>query len=229
MVDAIRIQSHIYKGYGKAAERLGLPFSIKRPTSTTDPLENEVGVVKVSLNAEDFRYGKPNKYGKPTWYAVMDGTTSRVGDYLVGADLAGRPQIFFIATQQPLLPILVVECNGSIRISRTTASVGEVGPTSYSGVCDDSGDAEDVIGKADGEGWPASLIFGTGRLKNDSAMPAGTFEQLVWQIRLPASIPDDIVITPGDILTDDLNRKFVTNGAEKTALGWRVNATEVHK
>src|ERR1700722_19714522 len=55
----------------------------------------------VSLNAEDMKYGKPNKYGKPTWYALVDGTNLEVGDYFVGPE-----GTFFVATLQPLLPIL---------------------------------------------------------------------------------------------------------------------------
>src|SRR5207253_1029458 len=40
---------------------------------TFDQPGNYLFTLKVSLNAEDMKYGRPNKYAKATWYALVDG------------------------------------------------------------------------------------------------------------------------------------------------------------
>src|ERR1700722_10498415 len=104
-MDAATIQARIYGGYGKAASFIGQTYSVYRANSASNPTAggNLVTTLPVSLNAEDMKYGKPNKYGKATWYALLDGSRTRVGDYLVGPG-----GTFFIAAMQLLLPILAV-------------------------------------------------------------------------------------------------------------------------
>jgi hypothetical protein len=43
-----------------------------------------------------------------------------------------------------------------------------------------------------------------------------------WNILLPAIAR--IVLSPGDLITDDLNRTAVIAGSELTDLGWRISA-----
>ena len=121
------IQARVWYGYAKSAAILGANYQFYRPAGNIllegggnlllesgGNLREEtqgfpgspVATLPVSLNAEDMKYGKPNKYGKATWYALVDGTSIEVGDYFVGP--LGT---FFIAAMQPLVPILVVECN----------------------------------------------------------------------------------------------------------------------
>jgi hypothetical protein len=71
------------------------------------------------------------------------------------------------------------------------------------------------------EGWPASVL-GENRssgsatnLPTDQAIP-------YWNILLPAIA--HVVLSPGDLVTDDLNRTAAIAGSELTDLGWRVSA-----
>src|ERR1700760_550090 len=135
-MDGQRLQEILWRGYARSAMILGDCYAFYRPSDGDTPtawgsangLANQILSQSVSLNAEDMKYSKPNKYGKPTWYAVMDGSDLQPGDYLIG------PQgTFFIAALQPLLPILVVECNRVVSISRVTAQA-TVGAGEYGGM-----------------------------------------------------------------------------------------------
>lgn len=222
-MDGPTAQARIYRGYGIAAEKIGLPYVQYRPQSAAPPIvdANKLATLPASFNAEDFTYMRPNKYGKPTWFAIVDGSQTQVGDYLVGA--AGT---YFIAGQQPLLPILAVECNRSIRIGRM-ADQGDAGFVGYSG---DVQSAEvDVLGTAAtggtfGAGWPASILLG-GRSDKDTVLPSSVKQSGVV-ILLPVSVP--VQILESDIVQDDLGRNFAIYAAELTDLGWRLQANEEH-
>jgi hypothetical protein len=51
---------------------------------------NALTPLKMTLNACDMKYSKPNVYGKATWYGIFDGTQGQVGDYFVGIGDAVR-------------------------------------------------------------------------------------------------------------------------------------------
>ncbi len=221
-MDAAKLQSRIYKGYGKAAKRLGVSYDIARPIYPANPLGNIVGSLLASFNAEDWKYIKPNKYGKATWYGLFDATTTQVGDYLLG------PQgPFFIAAQQLHLSVLCVGCNRSVALMRAPEGASAVGAQAYGGVCASESGA--ALGDIDSNGcmvsgWPASVLFG-GRQAHGTELPMSV-SNACFQILLPASVPE--VISASDIFVDDLGRRFQADACELTDLGWRVNAKEVH-
>lgn len=221
-MDAATLQNRIYKGYGKAALRLGLAYSIYRPANASDPLATVLQTLPASFNAEDFGYKKPNKYGTPTWYAILDGSVTKPGDYLQGAG-----GTFFIAAQQLNLPILVVECNRTLCMKRQTAPAG-VGAVGYGGATVAA--STDVLGQtnADGslqKGWPASVLLKGKADTTGTDIPSAT-KNVGWFILLPPSVP--ITLQAGDILVDDLGRRYGVQGAELTDLGWRLMAREDH-
>lgn len=231
-MDSATLQNKIYAGYAKAALRIGPVYTQYRPGGAGNPLAAPLATFNASFNAEDMKYGRPNKYGAPTWYGIFDGRLTQVGDYLVGPG-----ETYFIAAQQLTLPILCVECNRTVRVTRPAAPVpistaGGVSVLPYAGVCDSPGESVDVLGISPANnggvfvGWPCSILFGKGRLKNTDALPSGTSEQTGWLILLPPSVP--IIFQAGDRLIDDLGRMYVVNGAEQTDLGWRIAAIEVH-
>lgn len=221
-MDAATLQNRIYRGYGKAAARLGLPNVVSRPTSAADPLANVIGTLPCSFNAEDWKYVKPNKYGRPTWYGLFDASTTQAGDYLVG------PQgTFFIAAQQLHLSVLCVECNRSIALLRQPAPSASTGAQPYGGVC--IAESEPGLGTLDPsgalvKGWPCSILIG-GRTEKGGTLPMST-KDAGWQILLPKSVP--LVLRASDVLLDDLGRRYVLEAAELSDLGWRCNAKEVH-
>lgn len=214
-MDGATLQARIYAGYGKAALRIGQQYAQYRPSGAGNPLESSLASLYVSFNAEDMLYGRPNKYGKPTWYALLDGTKTQPGDYLTGPG-----GTFFIAAQQQALPVLAVECNAKVRISRMAAPTA-AGAVGYGGVVESA--AVDVLGSA-AAGWPASVLIG-GR-SDKIVSTAMSVKSSGWQILLPPSVP--IAIAQGDVLHDDMGRRYAVYAAELTDLGWRLNANEEH-
>jgi len=210
-MNAAKLQQKVYAGYAKAAKRIGPDFDLYRPGSAANPLEsgNKVTTLPASFNAEDMAYGRPNKYGKPTWFALVDGAQTQVGDYLTNGS-----QTFFIAAQQTILPILAVECNRTISVMRPAQS-GDVGVQAYGGDIDDT---ETALMTA----WPASVLQGT-KGEKESVLPGDTRTPW-WAILMPAW--PDVILRSGDVMTDDIERRYVISSAELTDLGWRITATQ---
>lgn len=214
-MDGARLNGLIYKGMGRAAAHIGTPCSVFRPQNPTAPFTNQIGTLNVAFNAADPKYGKPNLYGKPVWFADMDGTLTQPGDYLArNSDQA----IWFIAAQQQLLPIVAVECNAQIVVRRQSPASG-FGAEPYSGIIDPSF----VLGTIDSP-WPASILVG-GRALAAAGLPADVKES-GWKILLPVSIP--LILLAGDRLDDQAGRSFWVESAELTDLGWRLSANEAH-
>ncbi|MDE2354163.1 MAG: hypothetical protein KGL17_03980 [Betaproteobacteria bacterium] len=216
-MDGATIQQRIYAGRAKAAARIGLACAQYRPLSAAAPLGNLIGTVLAAFNSGDSNYRAPNLPGDPIWYADLDGRLTQPGDYLVRA-LDG--QTWFIAGQQQLLPIIAVNCNRSLMVSRDvrTPTVGAVG---YSGLAPAT--LTPVLG-APGKLWPASVLAGP-KKESSSGLPAGV-KNANWKVMLPPSVP--VTIYPGDILTDDLGQRYSVEAAEQTDTGWRITAFEAH-
>lgn len=216
-MDAATIQAKIYAGRAKAAQRIGLDCNQFRPLTASAPLGNQVGTLMAAFNSGDNTYRNPNLPGDAIWYGDFDGRQTLPGDYLVRV---ADSQAFYIAAQQQLLPIICVECNRSVHIVRmqAPASVGAVG---YGGVT--AGNETDVLGTASAL-WPASILLG-GKSQQAAGLPADV-RNSGWRILLPPSVPT--VIKAGDLITDDLGKRYAIDGAELTDLGWRINAQEVH-
>jgi hypothetical protein len=216
-MDGATIQQRIYAGRAKAALRIGLACSQYRPLAAGAPLGNLIGTILAAFNAGDSAYKVPNLPGDPLWYADLDGRVTQPGDYLKRV-VDGAT--WFVAAQQQLLPIICVDCNRSIRITREN-SVGAVGAVPYSGKLPTT--ETDILG-APGALWPASILQG-GRKDPAAGLPAGV-KNAGWKMMLPPSAP--VVIQAADIVTDDLGRRYAIDSAELTDMGWRINANEVH-
>lgn len=210
-MDAAKLQKKVYAGYGKAALRIGPLFSLYRPSSPINPFQyGPVASLNASFNAEDMKYGRPNKYGKPTWFCLVDGTQTQVGDYLIN-----DTQTFFIAAMQPILPILAVDCNRTINVLRPQQQTG-LGAVGYGGDTDEN---ETPLMT----GWPASVLQGTKGEKGEVNLP-GDVRNPWWQMLFPAF--QDVNLRTGDIITDDLQRRYIVSSAEKTDLGWRLTSQQ---
>lgn len=170
---------------------------------------NLLFTLPVSLNAEDMSYGKPNKYGKATWYALVDGTDLEVGLYFKGAG-----GTFFIAAMQALLPIYVVECNRTVLIARPQTQTG-VGIGPYGGNTDNT---QDVIVYT----RPCSILLGTKGEKSEAGLPGDTRSPWV-AILMPYAGVD---IRTDDTLIDDLGKRYTVSGCEQTDAGYRITAMQ---
>lgn len=214
-MDGNTIQQRIYAGRGKAARRIGLPCRVLRPLIASAPLTNLISTLPAAFNATDSKYTRANLYGKPVWYVDIDGRYTAPGDYLVRISDGA---IWFIAAQQQILPIVAVECNRRIKISRQ-ASATTCGVGGYSGLQDPT----DYLGTADSL-WPASILIG-GRALSAIGLPSDV-KEAGWRILLPPSVP--VPIAAGDIIADDLERRFAVESAEQTDMGWRLTVNEAH-
>jgi hypothetical protein len=229
-MDAAQINALIYQGRAIAASIIGTPYVVSRPIDPADPLGNPVATLYAAFNAADNKYGKPGLYGKPIWFADMDGSQVDVGDYLAEAACAPpvERQIYFVAGLQSLLPIVVVKCNSALRLLRTNDPGGtQIGAGPYSGKTDAWDGATDVLGcKAPFVGWPCSMVLGKGAERFTGAVPSSPRTMPGWEIMLPPSVPAQIVL--GDRFADMTGRFYSVQQAELSELGWRVIAAEVH-
>jgi hypothetical protein len=236
MANQASIQASIWRGYARAAAKLGAPYQFYRPHAGNFP-GNRTVCIPVSLNAEDMKYGKPRGYAKATFYLLADGTHIRVGDYCLSqsqasltidvpwedrfggvigesmaVDFPPPPEMFFIAAMQPLLPILTVLCNRTVSIGRVTAPAGITAP-SYGGMTRDN--ATPYV-----KGIPCSIIQGTKGEKGQVNLPGDTRAPW-WTILMPASVGS---VKYGDLIIDDLGTRYVVSSSELTALGYRITA-----
>ena len=218
---AHKLNSLINKGRGKAALKIGLDYKIYRPSGAVDPMTAQVATIRAAFNNQDNAYKRPNMPNSPFWNGDFDGRITQVGDYLVAR--CPPADIKFILSQQSLLPIVCVDCNTSIRITRS-AGHGSVGAGAYGGVCADN--SVYVVGGGSGAGsyWPCSLLLSGGK-DGKSELPGGTVNA-GYRVMLPASIPVDI--HTADTLTDDRGNRYTVQAAEKQDSGWRLNVVEAH-
>lgn len=212
-MDGEKLISNVYAGYGKAAKRIGFDYAVYRPSQSPSdpPLDNAnllLESLKVSPNQKG-DYKVPNSYGVAIWWSYHDGSETLVGDYLVG-----RMGTFFIAAQQDLLPIMLVNCNRVVTITRPAPADG-IGAVDYQGY---TTDATDTLMTE----WPASIL--QGREKDQNIVPMDT-KLPSWQILLPAQA--GVVLRTSDIITDDLGHRYGIGSAEQTDLGWRLTAIQL--
>jgi hypothetical protein len=211
-MNGTKLNTLVYKGYAKAATKIGTPYQHYRPLSATNPLAsgNRLADMPVSLNANDPQYSRPNMYGKATWYAVADGSQLQVGDYIVGIE-----GTLFVAALQQLLPIYMVDCNRTISILRPQIGLS-VGALPYSG--DTQGNEVMLM-----QSWPASVLQGSKGEKNETNLP-GDVKTPWWAVLVPYF--PGVTLQTSDVIVDDLGRRMIISGAELTDLGWRMTCMQ---
>jgi hypothetical protein len=206
-MDARTLQDRMTKGLGVAARKLGEPFTVFRPAGPLQPTapQNRVIVLFAAFRAEGGGTGRAPDYGQPLWWGTFDASYTRPGDYLVCG-----PQVYFVASQIPGLPVQCVRTNRVVTILRPapTASGG------YNGFYATPGDI--VI-----DGWPASLLEAGGRAGDakPNEMRFGA-----WTLLLPAlPAPPQVA----DVVTDDFCSTYVVTAAEQSELGWRLLVRQI--
>jgi hypothetical protein len=205
-----KLQDRLYLGFGLSARHVGESADAFRPTGPLNPLDVQnrflrLPAVFVSTKGNVTR---TNLYGDALWHGIFDASYTRVGDYIVMG-----PSKFFVASQAPLLPVLCVKTNRVISILRPNTQCTSV-IDAYGGYT--LGNSATLM-----QGWPASVLgenrtsAASAGLPTDSSIP-------YWNILLPAIV--HVILSPGDLITDDLNRTGVIAGTELTDLGWRISA-----
>jgi hypothetical protein len=206
------IQDRIRWGLNVAARKVGRTTDVYRPSGFAAPISpsNRFLRLHAAFSGPDNRFLAPNGYGAAMWHGVFDAAYTQVGDYLVQDS-----QIWFIAAQQDLLPVLCVRADRFISFSRSDAP-STAGVNSYSGVTADTNTPLLT-------GWPASIlgVGGAGQpaadLPSDQSVP-------YWTVLMPAF--GDVVLLPADRMQDDLGRNATVAAAELTSLGWRITVQQ---
>jgi hypothetical protein len=213
-MDGATLQAKLYRGYARAAQKAGLAFSQFRSTGTTNPLS---GTPLATLNAlftpahhGEFGTRHAGDHDVALWHTLIDGTQTAVGDYL-----AGNSATFFIAAQQPLLPILAVRCTHVVDVRRM-AGASSAGVNPYGG---DTRAGETAILT----GFPGWLARGGIGGETQARLP-GDIGERGFRILLPP-VPVELYVS--DIVVDAEGLRYVVAAVEKSDLGLRLWATQV--
>jgi len=215
-MDAARLQTKVSAGYAKSAQRIGYAFTVYRPAGAGNPIVpgNIVGGpinAAFTPRASGFNFQITSDYKQPLFHGLFDATSINVGDYM---HLAGHGAYFVIA-KPDLAPILCVQCNNTVSVSRPAGPSG-YGVTSYIG---DTAATETPVMTS----FPASVIF-EARGKNSGAQLPLDDVKPYFIVLLPALAGVDI--RTSDIITDSDTpaRRYIVAGSELSPLGWRIMA-----
>lgn len=205
-----KAQDRFYLGLGACARHMGEPSDAFRPCGASDPLDQRNRYLRLPAAFVSARGngGHTNVYGEALWHGLFDASYTRAGDYVVA-----RAVTYFIASQAPLLPVLCVRTNRTISVSRASIQTNPA----LNGYCGYTPNTRLPLM----EQWPASVL-GDGRAGQASAGLPTDQGVPIWDILVPAFA--DVVLAPGDFVTDDLGRTAIIVGSELTNLGWRISA-----
>ncbi|HUB90955.1 MAG TPA: hypothetical protein VMA74_14615 [Dyella sp.] len=207
-MDGNTLQGKLYAGYAAAAQRIGISFAQYRPTVGTPALGigNQVGSVLAAFDTGPFAFTKPQDYGKATWTCLADGRLLLPGDYL-----SASSGTYFIASMQPLLPIMAVLCNRTVTVWRPQQQAA-IGPLGYGGSTQTN---ETAIADA----FPASVLAASKTGHAPTNLPGDVPD--AWYTLLLPGLPGGMQMLAHDVVTDDLNNRYVLSSVELSGLGWR--------
>jgi hypothetical protein len=207
-----RLQDRIAWGANIAARAAGAWADAYRPSGPNEPIAPEKRYLRLPALFTGFRgkFERPLGFGETVAYGIFDSEYTRPGDYIALNDA-----VWFILSQDPLLPVLCARATRVVSFSRPTAPAS-TGVNAYGGVTS-------TTTTPLASGWPASITGASGagepsaRLPTDIGIP-------YWIVLLP-EVPT-VTFLPTDLLTDDLGRQAVVSAAEKTQLGWRLTVKQ---
>ena len=210
-MDVDHLQDRLYWGLNRVANKIGRITDAYRSKGDSNPLDrsNRFLQLHAAFSRTDGNFTQPVGYEAALWRGYFDASYTRVGDYLVH-----QHEVWFIAAQHSLLPILCVRTNRVISVTRqiipTTSTSSSTSPTVTS---------IKVISR-----WPVSML-GTGT-------EGRPITELPGDTRIPTSIAllpaiHRQVLQPADVITDELGTTGIVVAAELSDLGWRLNVRAV--
>lgn len=196
-----------------AARLTGAQTEAYRPTGPSDPLlpQNRYLRLNATFTSVGSHLGNAVGYGTALWNGIFDAAYTQPGDYLVRND-----GIWFIAAQQPLLPVLCVLTDRVVSFSRPAAQVN-TGVNEYGGIT--AASLTPLL-----ENWPASVITGSTGGRPDAGLPSDG--SVPYSTVLLPAIPG-VTLRVADLMSDDLGRSATIAAAELSALGWRLTVKQV--
>ncbi len=210
-MNADRMQDMVARGLGRAATMLGAWCDAYRPATARCPLDPAHRFLRLqaAFAPPDGRFTKPVGHDEAVWTGIFDSAYTRVGDYIVrdGAD----PGVWFVAAQQPSLPVLCIRTTGVVGLRRAAAAIAP-GANGYGGINRET--ASVLL-----QDWPAAVLASRGA-GLDAALP-GDATDGSWRVLLPV-LPKGINLRSGDLMLDDAGRAGVVTSAEASALGWKL-------
>ena len=129
-MDQLCLQDRIHWGLNVAAQAIGVPTDAYRPAGPSEPLCPVNRFLRLHAVFCGVRGGfeRANEYEHPLWSGIFDAAYTRVGDYLVQST-----GTWFVAAQQPLLPVLCVRADRVVSFTRAAAPTAS-GVNTYGGV-----------------------------------------------------------------------------------------------
>lgn len=209
-MDGTKLQQLAWKGYAKAAQKIGFVYSQYRATTAIDPISSPYLITNnflASFNVS-WDYMKNNKYGNAVFNTVADGAQLLVGDYLIDF------RKFFVIAIDECLPIISVECNATGTFKRPTQPTAK-GDAGYVGYEPFNPTFSEVIM----QNIPLSILAQTGRGRsNPTNLPMDTSWPR-WTVLLPKLGSVDIRVGDALEIGNDL---YLIDSNELTEFGWRL-------
>lgn len=209
-MNGLFLQDRLYRAAGRTGAIIGGSCDLYRPRGSDTPLSpaNRILRLPAAFLPLDGSFKRPVSRSEPIWEGFFDGAYTQPGDLLVRhADQA----VFFIAAQQPMLPVLCVRALRMINLARP-ATAKSAGLNIYGGTVS-------ATNALFAHAWPASILMaagaGTGAAHLQVEIPPGN-----WQLLLPPSL--NARIRGGDVVTDDQARTGIVANAELTDQGWHL-------
>ncbi len=207
------VQGQIDFGRGQVARVLGYNYAVYRCAVANNPITSGhlLHAALLVSPTQKGRYNAPNTFGNSIWWSYHDGTQTQPGDYLVG-----RGSTFYVASQQDLLQIQLVQCNRVLTFSRVAEPSG-AGFVGYAG--ETASDTPTIM-----QNWPASVLQGSKGEHNPTGLPLDV-KNPWWLALLPAV--SGVKLLLGDTVTDEDSNTYWIHQAELTDLGWRLKLMQV--
>jgi hypothetical protein len=210
-MDVDHLQDRFYWGLNRTANVLGCETDAYRPIGDSNPIDrpNRYMRLRAAFSRADGNFSQPVGYGIALWRGYFDASYTRVGDYLVQGN-----DIWFIAAQRSLMPVLCIKANRVISIKRLLDPANG-GP-------DDATVPNSTIAII--SRWPASMLGINAEGKPSTHLPGDTTTPNVIAL-LPST--HEQILRPTDIVTDDQGSHGIIVAAERSDLGWRLNVRQV--
>lgn len=212
-MDAATLQAKVYRGYGKAAQRLGYSFAVYRASSTANP--TAAGNLVVSAlpatftiaTTQDFNFHRSSDREGADFHVLADMTGLKVGDIFVHPAFG----TYFLVGLDPLLPPRAVKATQTVSVTRPAPRAG-FGANPYGGSVPAT-ETPVMTG-----GWPAAILTVKARGEGAEVNLPGDVRTPGYTIYLPY-FPGTL-LRSSDIVVDSLGRRFIMSSAELTDQGW---------
>jgi hypothetical protein len=210
-MDVERLQDRLYWGLNRLANKTGRVTDAYRANGVSNPLDRSNRFIQLpaTFSRADGSFTRPVGYEDALWRGYFDASYTRAGDYLVH-----RREVWFIAAQHSLLPILCVRTNRIISITR------QITPTTGTSASLATGTTSITVISH----WPASVL-GTGT-------EGRSITELPGDTRIPTAVAllpctHGQILQAADVITDELGGAAIVVAAELSDLGWRLNIRAV--